>query len=180
MFLDESGVLLNPLVRRTLAPRGQTPILKVRGRCRQKVSVLAALTLSPRRQRLGLYFRTLQDGYFRTEHIAAFLRDLHTHIRGRILVVWDGWKPHAAAARLVASSRIETVTLPGYAPELNPVEQLWNYLKWTKLANDACADSNELHAKLKPLLWQTRLTSHRLHSFFLAAQLPFQNMKLIR
>jgi hypothetical protein len=98
VFLDESGVLLNPLVRRTLAPRGQTPILKVRGRHRQKVSVLAALSLSPRRQRLNLYFRTLQDGYFQTEHIAAFLRDLHYHIRGRIIVVWDGWKPHEAAA----------------------------------------------------------------------------------
>ena len=144
------------------------------------MSVLAALTLSPRRQRLGLYFRTLQDGYFQTDHIAAFLRDLHTHIRGRIIVVWDGWKPHAAAARIVASSRIETVTLPGYAPELNPVEQLWNYLKWTKLANAACVDSHELHSRLKPLLWQTRLMSHRLRSFWLAAQLTFQHAKLKR
>lgn len=136
------------------------------------MSVLAALTLSPRRQRLGLYFRTLQDGYFQTEHIAAFLRDLHYHLRGRIIVVWDGWKPHAAAAKQVRSSRMEFVTLPPYAPELNPVEQLWNYLKWTRLANDACLDSTELHAKLEPLLWQTRLATRRLRSFYHAAKLP--------
>jgi len=52
-----------PLVRRTWAPRGQTPDLDQCG-TRQKVSVAAALWLSPRRERLGLYFQTLPDGYF--------------------------------------------------------------------------------------------------------------------
>lgn len=132
---------------------------------------MAALTVTPRRQRLGLYFRTIQDGYFQTENIATFLRDLHYHIRGKIIVVWDGWKPHAAAAKQIDSSRMEFVTLPPYAPELNPVEQLWNYLKWTKLANHACQDSNELHSQLKPLLGQTRLSATRLRSFWLAAKL---------
>ena len=46
--------MLCPLVRRTLAPRGQTPKIFVRGRHREKVSVIAALTLSPKRRRLGL------------------------------------------------------------------------------------------------------------------------------
>lgn len=139
--------------------------------------MLAALTLSPRRQRVGLYFRTLQDGYFKTEQIAVFLRDLLYHIRGRIIVVWDGWKPHNAAAKQVGSSRIEYVTLPPYSPELNPVEQLWNYLKWTKLANHAFIDSNELHAKLMPLLNQTRYATHRLRSFWLAAKLPLLKLR---
>ena len=87
VFLDQSGFLLNPLVRRTLAPKGQTPRLIIRGRHRQKVSVMAALSLSPRRARLGLLFRTIQDGYFQTEHIVAFLRDLLRHFRGRVIVV---------------------------------------------------------------------------------------------
>lgn len=55
VFIDQSGFLLNPLVRRSLAPKGQTPILTVRGRHRQKVSVMAALSLSPRRGRFGLW-----------------------------------------------------------------------------------------------------------------------------
>jgi len=180
VFIDQSGFLLNPLVRRTLAPKGQTPILTVRGRHRQKVSVMAALTLSPRRGRLGLLFCTRQDGYFQTEHVAAFLRDLHYHIRGRIIVVWDGWKVHGAAAKLVASSRLETVTLPGYAPELNPVEQLWNRLKWTHLANDAPLDSTTLHDRLRPLLRQTALSLPSLKSFWAGAQLPLHTMKLQR
>ena len=86
VFIDQSGFLLNPLVRRSLAPKGQTPILTVRGRHRQKVSVMAALSLSPRRGRLGLLFLTRQDGYFQTEHVVAFLRDL------RIPSSRSGWR----------------------------------------------------------------------------------------
>jgi len=48
-LIDESGFLMSPLVRRTLAPEGQTPILKTKGTHRERVSVTAALTLSPRR-----------------------------------------------------------------------------------------------------------------------------------
>lgn len=180
VFIDQSGFLLNPLVRRTLAPKGQTPILTVRGRHRQKVSVMAALSLSPRQQRLGLYFRTRQDGYFQTEHVAAFLRDLLYHFRGRLIVVWDGWKVHQAAAKLVKSSRLETVTLPGYAPELNPVEHIWNRLKWSDLANAAPADSDELHRQLRPLLHFTARSLARLLSFWKGARLPLYQMKLKR
>jgi transposase len=180
VFIDQSGFLLNPLVRRTLAPKGHTPILTVRGRHRQKVSVMAALSLSPRQQRLGLYFRTRQDGYFQTEHVVAFLRDLHYHFRGKIIVVWDGWKVHQAAAKLVNSSRLETVTLPGYAPELNPVEQVWNRLKWSDLANAAPADSDELYRQLRPLLHFTARSLPRLLSFWKGAELPLDQLKLKR
>ena len=141
---------------------------------------MAALSLSPRRGRLGLLFLTRQDGYFQTEHVAAFLRDLHYHFRGRIIVVWDGWKVHQAAAKVVQSKRLETVTLPGYAPELNPVEQVWNRLKWSDLANAAPADSDELHQQLRPLLQQTSQSLPRLRSFWKGARLPLQKLNLKR
>lgn len=117
--------------------------------------MLAALSLSPRRGQLGLLFRTLQDGYYQASHVISFLRDLLQHFRGRVIVVWDGWKVHGAALRQVASSRIEGVTLPAYAPELNPVEQIWGRLKWSDLANDAFMDSTELLSRLRPLLCET-------------------------
>lgn len=69
------------------------------------------------RGRLGLLFRVQQDGYFQTEHVATFLRDLLHHFRGRIIVVWDGWKVYQAATKLAQSKRLKTETLPGYAPE---------------------------------------------------------------
>jgi hypothetical protein len=75
-LIDESGLLMAPLVRRTWAPRGQTPELDQCGGPRQKVSVAAALWLSPRRDRLGLFFRTLPDGYFDNWTVAAFLESV--------------------------------------------------------------------------------------------------------
>ena len=56
--------MMGPLLRRTWSPKGQTPAITQRGAQRQKVSVAAAVWLSPRRDHLGLYFHTLADGYF--------------------------------------------------------------------------------------------------------------------
>ena len=138
---------------------------------------MAALTLSPRRNSLGLYFRTIQDGYFQTANVVVFLRDLLYHIPGRIIVVWDGWKVHQPAAKQVLSQRLDTVTLPSYAPELNPVEQVWNRLKWTHLANFAPVDSTALHNKLRPLLEQTANSFEDLRTFWQGAKLPLHKMK---
>ena len=56
VFCDESGFLLIPNVVCTWAPRGKTPIVRHRY-CLDKVSVISGISASPRRQRLGLYFR---------------------------------------------------------------------------------------------------------------------------
>jgi hypothetical protein len=46
VFLDESGLLLLPLVRRSWSRCGQTPVLRQVGRNRKKVSAIAALCVS--------------------------------------------------------------------------------------------------------------------------------------
>lgn len=56
VFTDEGGFLMLPLLRRTLAPRGRTPVLRHRASHRDKVSVAAALTLSPARGHVSLYY----------------------------------------------------------------------------------------------------------------------------
>ena len=61
-LIDESGLLMAPLARRTWAPRGQTPELVQKSGTREKVSIAAAVWLSPRRDRLGLYSHTLANG----------------------------------------------------------------------------------------------------------------------
>src|SRR5262249_24052077 len=93
-LIDESGLLMAPLVRRTWAPRGQTPKLDQCGGPRQKVSIAAALWLSPRRDRLGLYFKTLPDGYFDNWYVAAFLEAMLRDLAGRFVVIWDGGPMH--------------------------------------------------------------------------------------
>src|SRR5665213_2278871 len=73
-FTDDSGFLLMPLVCRTLARRGQTPRLVHRARHRDKVSVAAALTVSPSRGHIGLHYQTFPNGYVTAEIYAQFVR----------------------------------------------------------------------------------------------------------
>jgi hypothetical protein len=95
IFVDESGLLMAPLVRRTWAPRGQTPTLRQRGKHREKVSIAGALWWAPRRRRqLGFVFRTLVDAYYDNERSAAFLEILMREIPERIIVIWDGGMMH--------------------------------------------------------------------------------------
>jgi transposase len=167
--------MLGPLVRRTLAPKGQTPHLLVRGRHREKVSAIAALTLSPRRYRLGLYFRTVVNGSFDGSGIAAFLRQLLRHLRGRVIVVWDRWNGHRGPdvrAVLDDHPRLRLESLPAYAPELNPVEYLWSHLKWAALCNFAPADATELGRKVDPVLKATTKRRSILLGCWRGAELP--------
>ncbi len=74
VFLDETGFMLTPTVRRTLAPPGKTAILKSWDR-HDRISALSAVTVSPKRRRLGLYFRLLpDDANAHSEDTVAFLR----------------------------------------------------------------------------------------------------------
>jgi transposase len=180
-LIDESGFLLSPLVRRTLAPRGHTPILPQSGCHREKISAWGVLTVSPRRQRLGLYAFTLPNGSFDHQAIAQCLRRLLRQVRGRLIVVWDRGPIHRGPAirqLLAAYPRLEIEELPGYAPELNPVEQLWNHLKWSRLCNYAPTTCHNLHDRLCDELILIRDDPHRLRSFFDASDLPFPTRAL--
>ena len=86
VFLDESGLLMAPLVRRTWAPVGDTPVLYQRTRSRERVSMIAALTVSPRRYRVGLYFSLLPNENVITPHVLSFLRDLRRQLGSPIIV----------------------------------------------------------------------------------------------
>ena len=89
--------------------------------------------LSPRRDRLGLYFHTLADGYFDNWYVTAFLEAMLQDLAGRFVVVWDGGPMHKGdpIRDLEAhfADRLSLERLPPWAPMLNPVEPLWSWLK---------------------------------------------------
>jgi transposase len=177
VLIDESGFLLSPLVRRTLAPRGETPILKTWGGHRERVSATAALTISPLRRRLGLYFRTYAKAFVNQERAADFLRHLLTRLRGVVIVVWDGGPMHrgdAIRAVLRDYPRLSLEKLPPYTPELNPVEYLWNHLKYGVLSNFVPDDVFHLEVVVKQRLRRARLSPQRLRGFFKHSGLPIR------
>jgi putative transposase len=136
-----------PLVRRSWAPRGVTPILRQPGRHREKVSAIGVITISPQRRRVGLYVALYPGENVNDILMEAFLTDLARHLRYPLTLVWDRLNVHRSvrvSAWLRRHPRVHPVFLPAYAPELNPVEALWSYLKMNPLANWVPDDIEQL------------------------------------
>jgi transposase len=75
-------------------------------------------------------------------------------IGGKLLVIWDGSPIHRGQPikdflRRGGARRVHLEQLPGYAPELNPDEGIWNYLKRVELGNLCCRDLTELALALR-------------------------------
>jgi transposase len=159
--------MLQPLVRRTLAPRGQTPILECWDR-HDRLSVISALTLAPQRQRIGLYF-DIHSHNIRADDVYRFIQIVRHRLRRKIILVLDRWSVHRATIRQLLerhARNIDIELLPAYAPELNPTEQVWNHTKYADLANYIPDDIHELGVEIAGSMLETRSTPVLLRSFF--------------
>jgi transposase len=176
VFLDESGFHLTPSVRRTLAPRGQTPVLDCWDR-RDRISAISCLTLSPVAGRPGLYFELLPLN--RSAHgkeVVAFLQQLRRELRGPFTVVWDRSKIHskstAVQAWLANHPEVVAEDFPGYAPMLNPDEWVWSWTKYGRLCNLAAWDADELWDHLVMALIDLKSQPNLLNAFIAEAGIP--------
>jgi transposase len=146
VFLDESGFMLTPTVRRTWAPRGSKPVVNCWDR-RDRMSAISAITVSPKAARLNLHFDLLHHN-IHAEDVVDFLRHLKRQVGGPLTVLWDGSGVHSKAklmkAFLAAHPEIVAENLPAYAPEINPDELVWGWSKHGRLANLAAEDIDEL------------------------------------
>lgn len=159
--------MLQPVVRRTWAPRGKTPVQYSWDR-HDRLSAISAITLSPRRRRLGLYFQ-VHDHNVRFAEVMAFLTWLHRHRRRKFILVLDRYSAHRKAVRLLQAKHpdwFEVEWLPAYAPDLNPTEMVWNYTKYTELANFIPEDVDHLRQAITTSLENIRARSDLLRSFF--------------
>lgn len=164
--------MLQPVVRRTWAPKGQTPIHYSWDR-RDRLSVISALTVSPRRRHLGLYF-DIHDHNIDTDTFESFVRGLRQRVHRRIILVLDRWSVHRSGARRLVErfgSRVQIEWLPPYAPDLNPVEPVWSHTKYADLANYIPDDLDSLADEVIGSLEQTGEDQHLLRSFFHCADL---------
>lgn len=165
------------MVCRTWAPRGQTPVLRQRTRHHRRVSAIGGLSISPGRRRLGWYLRFHRDQSIRQEQVIAFLRHLLRHLRGSVIVVWDHLGAHRGRTLrywLRRCRRLHLEFLPGYAPELNPNEYGWAYLKTHRLANYCPPDVDRLHARVLVEARDTASHQTLLRSFVHATGLPIR------
>ncbi len=171
-FLDESGFLLIPTVRRTWAPCGETPIVWHRYR-HDRISAISAVTVSFRKQHIGLYFHLHQENISQAE-VVIFLGYLLRQIRGPIVLLWDGGSIHTGEqtqAFLDRHPRLHVESFPAYAPELNPDERVWGHCK-TLLANGRPDNLDELMATLQRVTRKARRRPALLRSFITGSDLP--------
>jgi transposase len=103
------------------------------------MSMAGVLAYRPDGSRARVLLGT-RPGAYDTESLITFVGQLRRHFRGQpVILLWDGLPSHRSKQMQVyiASQKawLEVVRLPAYAPELNPVEGLWAYLKGTHLAN---------------------------------------------
>jgi transposase len=147
VWVDQSGFYLLPLAVRTWAPCGQTPILRV-PLTHDHLAAISGITAQ------GRLFMQTQDHAYRSPDVVRFLRLLLRKVRSKLPVIWDGSPIHRGQPIKEflckgAATRLHLEQLPGYAPELNPDEGIWNYLKRVELANLCCREVTELALALR-------------------------------
>jgi transposase len=147
VWVDQSGFYLLPMAVRTWAPCGQTPTLQV-PLTHDHLAAISGITPD------GRLFMQTQDHAYRSPDVVRFLRLLLRKIRGKLLVIWDGAPIHRGQPikdflRKGAAKRLHLERLPGYAPELNPDEGIWNNLKRVELGNLCCPDLAALAVALR-------------------------------
>jgi putative transposase len=176
VLIDETGLFLNPLVKRSWAKIGQTPVIAADGGHRDKVSVIGAVSVSPTSHRLGFYFSTEPDGFFTTDKVIEFLKDLLKHLRGPVTVVWDRGNNHKGPLMrefLKTAPRLHLEMLPPWAPELNPVEPVWSWLKHGELANYIPDDTDMLDHEILDRLINLKFDPELLRALWNRSDLPF-------
>ena len=164
--------MLQPTVHRTWAPQGQTPIHSSWDR-HDRLSVTGAITVSPVRQRVGLYF-SMASSNITGDDVFAFVQHLRGHLRRPLLLIWDRFSGHKKAARLLRDlygTRIHMEFLPAYAPELNVVEQCWGHTKYGELANFIPQDIAHLADEVARSLIAKHCRQDLLYAFFQHARL---------
>jgi len=154
---------------RTWSRRGQTPILQYNFNW-DKISVAAGITF------YNFYFR-LYDGSIKSPEVINFLEALLRHIPGPLTIVWDRLAAHKSKMtyQFIASQsdRLQVEYLPGYAPELNPVEYIWAYWKQHKLPNVCPKDYWSLDQTARRTLKRMRRRPRLITAFWQQAELPF-------
>ena len=176
IFIDESGFLLIPTVRRTWAPVGCTPLIRHHF-ANDRISVISGISVSPAGKRLGLFGMFFWDNIAQ-EEVVAFLHEVLRHLRGHVIALLDNSNTHKGVPLQDLCRRFPRLHLeyfPPYAPELNPDEGVWGLLKG-KLANGSPDDMRDLAEHLQKEFRHLARSQRKLRACILQSELPFYSL----
>jgi transposase len=169
-FLDEAGIRSDAPLARTWAPRGQTPVVATSG---QRQSVNAISAVSP----LGSFWYKVFTGRLNGTLFLQFLKAFLKNRRRPVFLVLDRHPAHRA--KLIANfiqqlgGRLELHFLPGYAPDLNPDEFVWNHMRHKGTAKRPLLRNQSLRTRLEEDLSSIKSDRRLLRSFFHAPSVAY-------
>jgi transposase len=169
-FLDEAGLRSDAALGRTYGLKGQTPIVKTSGQ-RQKVNAISAVNAR------GGFWYSVYTGNFNAARFVEFLKMFLRGRRKKVFLVVDGHPSHHAklVARFVQSTRgqLEIHFLPPYAPDLNPDEFVWNYLRQKGVSKTPLRQNESLKNRVIQDLESVKSNKPLIRSFFHAKSVAY-------
>jgi len=169
-FLDEAGIRSDAALQRTWGARGRTPVIATSGQ-RQSVSAISAVTAR------GAFWYSVYTGRLNATRFIEFLKAFMRARRRGVFLVLDGLPSHRA--RIVASyvqslkGRLELHFLPGYAPDLNPDEFVWNHLRQHGVTKTPLRKNESLRNRVEHDLSTIKRSPQLVRSFFYAPSVSY-------
>jgi len=124
----------------------------------------------------GRLFTLIRDEALTGVESVRFIKQLQYWLGPRLLVIWDGSPIHRGEEVQTflaggGAKSIHVERLPGYAPDLNPTEGVWELLKDVEMRNLCCSDFDHLLHELRLAILRLRHQPHLLQSCFPGAGL---------
>jgi len=169
-FLDEAGFQSDPPLARTYGLKGETPVVKTSGQ-RQSINVISAVNAR------GEFWAATYDGKLNAESFVLFLQNFMKGRPGKIFLVVDGHPSHTSKAvtHYVESleGRLELHRLPAYAPDLNPDEYVWSYMKKNGVSKKPLKQNEALRKRVEEDLVKIKSDRRLVRSFFCAESVAY-------
>src|SRR5664280_676642 len=169
-FLDEAGFQSDPPLGRTYGLKGHTPVVASSGQ-RQSINVISAVNAS------GAFWAATYTGKLDAETFVIFLRNFMKGRRTKVFLVVDGHPAHKAkiVKEYVAQTkgRLELYFLPPYAPDLNPDEFVWNYMKTNGVSKKPLKKNESMRKRVEEDIANIQANPQLVRSFFSAASVAY-------
>lgn len=169
-FLDEAGIRSDAPLQRTWGEKGKTPIVRTSG---QRQSINAISAVSP----VGAFWYSLYTDKLNAARFVEFLQAFLRTRRKNVFLIVDGLPSHKA--KLVSHhiktlrGKLELFFLPGYAPDLNPDEFVWNHLRQKGVSKTPLKQNESLQKRVDHDLTQIKSDRPLIRSFFYAPSVAY-------
>jgi transposase len=169
-FLDEAGFQSDAPLGRTYGLKGHPPVVTTSGQ-RQSINVISAVNAR------GEFWAATYTGKLNAEAFVAFLQNFLSGRRGKVFLVVDGHPAHKAniVKRYIQSleGRLELHLLPPYAPDLNPDEFVWSYMKGNGVSKKPLKQNESMRQRVEEDLASIHANRSLVRSFFGAESVAY-------